>query len=150
MLDENQVLGAMCKAMSMCPVHHTYVLADIKTMLLPPIRHQQYKFFEGAGQYGVITWAFLNSQAAAKHVENLKPLSYDEWKSGSDLWIISLIGHRIRPNILLSKLAASFPVSEAFYLRRDSDHNVRKIIRVKKEASRLQVCTIAKERFSLP
>ena len=138
-MDENQALAAMCKAMSVCPVHQNYILADINTMLLPPIRHKQYKFFEGGGQYGAITWAFLNDTTAAKHIENKIPLTFDEWRSGEQLWITSLIGHNIKPRTLLPKLAVSFSYAKAHYLRRDSKLNVTKTVTIERENGRLNV-----------
>ncbi len=136
-MDENQALGALCKAMSVCPVHRKYVLADINTMLLPPIRHNQYKFFEGGGQYGAVTWALLNDKSAAKHVENKTPLTFDEWRSGEQFWIISLIGHRISPRSLLPKFAESFPYNRANYIRRDRNMKVTKIVTLEKRNGRL-------------
>ncbi|WP_107496542.1 toxin-activating lysine-acyltransferase [Thalassobius sp. I31.1] len=138
-MDENQALASMCKAMSVCPVHRNYILADINTMLLPPIRHKQYKFFEGFGQYGVVTWAFLNDQTAAKHIENRIPLTFSEWRSGEQLWIISLIGHNINPRTLLPTLADSFPHPQAHYIRRDGKMNVTKTVTIKKDCGRLKV-----------
>ena len=141
-MDENQALAAMCRAMACCPVHLRYILADINTMLLPPIKHQQYQFFEGGGRFGVVTWAFLNSKTAAKHVKNSVSLTHEEWKSGHDLWIVSLIGPKIKAKLVLPRLAASFSINRAYYLRRDSHLKVRKIICLEKKNSRLTISSV--------
>ena len=136
-MDENQALGALCKAMSVCPVHRRYLLADINTMLIPPIRLKQFFFFEGNRQYGAVTWAFLNEAAAEKHVQNQVPLTLPEWQSGDQLWIISLIGHRIRPARLVSKIAEKLPHKSAKYIRRDNRMHVKKIVTLTKKNGRL-------------
>lgn len=140
-LDENQVLGVFCKAMAACPVHKRYVLSDILTMVLPPIRLQQYRFFEGAGSYGVITWAFLSREAAEKHVRNREPLTIEEWRSGSDLWIISLIGKEIEPRKLVPSFATSLPHDCVHYIRRDDKLRVKKIVAISRTDAGFKVAT---------
>lgn len=125
---EDQILGRLCKAMSVCPVHKRYVLADIQTMLIPAVRLKQIAFFEGDEHFGALTWAFLNENAAEKHVKNEIPLEFNEWTSGEQVWIMSLIGVGIKPRKLMPKLTETLRFQKCFYLRRDSNMHVKKVV----------------------
>lgn len=138
-MDENTVLGVFTKIMAECPVHRRYLFSDANTMLLPAIRHGHYKFFEGGGQYGAVTWALLNEETSKKHIENKIPLSHEEWKSGNQFWIISLIGKNISPAPLISSLASSLSASKVQYLRRNSDFSVRKIVSLERRGGKVFV-----------
>lgn len=131
-LDENRILGIMCKEMSLCPVHRHYVLGDIRSMLLPPIRLNQFLLFRGAEQRGVLTWALLNEETAAKHVENRTPLTYEEWQSGNQFWIISLIGTRLKPHLFVPRLIKEVRQDVVRYIRRNPERRVRKVVELRR------------------
>ncbi|QPH55592.1 toxin-activating lysine-acyltransferase [Pontivivens ytuae] len=136
---EDQVLGLFCKAMSVCPVHHRYVMSDILTMALPPIRLKQYRFFNDGPSFGVLTWAFLDETAAQQHIENRVPLSIEQWRSGNQTWIISLIGRRINPRHIVEVAQNKLKMKSAKYLRRDCSMTVLKTVHVFDLEGRLQV-----------
>ena len=141
-MDENQALATFCKAMSVCPIHRKFVMADIQTMVLPPIRLKQFLFFQGEGQYGAITWAFLDDTAANKHIENRVPLSVEERTSGDQIWITSLIGYNIKPRKLLPVLLEKLPFDQARYLRgRSYSKTIKKVISLTRTPKGIRVNT---------
>ena len=131
--NENEILGVMCKAMAACPVHKSYIFADLKTVLIPAIRHQQFRFIEGMdGQFGVITWGLLDEIARDKHIENRIPLSFDEWRSGHELWVISLIGHALQPKKVVPAISKAMGWQSARYIRKNKEGLVVKKVLIER------------------
>ena len=81
----------------------------------------------------------LNDAAARKHIENRVPLSENEWQSGDNLWIISLIGKDIRPRKLFPALAANFTEQTVNYIRRDKNLQVKKVVEISRTSQGFRI-----------
>ncbi|MEO7177834.1 MAG: toxin-activating lysine-acyltransferase [Allosphingosinicella sp.] len=78
------------------PLHRALAIGDLEWLLMPPLIHQTfYLFRDGDRPVGLALWAYCGPAAVAKLekgvVEPENRLSLEDWKSGSEIWLVDLI-----------------------------------------------------------
>jgi cytolysin-activating lysine-acyltransferase len=88
-----QVLGEIAWLMTQSPRHKPLTLGDLEWLVMPAILLRQFRiFYQGDRPVGVALWA-LADDLVAKRIDAGNPrLSAAEWKSGTQLRIIDIIG----------------------------------------------------------
>lgn len=92
----SHLLGEMTWLLTQSPLHRAFSIADLEWLVMPALLHQQfYLFRDGDQPVGLAMWAKCSPSAVEKlqkgMVEPENRLTLDEWKSGSDIWLVDLI-----------------------------------------------------------
>lgn len=102
------VVGEIGWLLSQSPVHrHSLFLADIEWLVLPAVRHAQFRVYRSRGQpVGAALWAFV-SPAVRRRLEAGGRIAADEWRSGDAPWLVELVAPFGQAEVMLRELRAS-------------------------------------------
>ncbi|MEY2758834.1 MAG: hypothetical protein RIR33_2612 [Pseudomonadota bacterium] len=98
----SQVLGEITWLMTQSPIHKQLFIADLEWFAMPAILLEQFRVFYGPRPPGaspetsptpaaVAFWAFVTPDTDARLEGGAHKLRPDEWKAGTQPWLIELI-----------------------------------------------------------
>lgn len=98
----SQVLGEMTWLLTQSPIHKQLFIGDLEWFLMPPILLEQFRIFYGPKPpnapaeatptpAAAAIWAFVSSETDARLEGGAHKLRIDEWKGGTQPWLIELI-----------------------------------------------------------
>lgn len=84
-------LGAMFFLISMSRYHRIRPLAQVFSMLEPPLRLAQYRILRSNGfPRAFFTWAGLDHDTERQFAMDRIPLRAEQWNNGTSLWVVDL------------------------------------------------------------
>ena len=109
---------------------HALFLADLEWLVMPPLRHGQYRLFYNEGKpVGVALWAWVD-EAGASRLANGARLPVQGWRSGSELWLVELIAPSGGQQAMLDNLAGTVLAGRKFRFLRTLPDGKREVIEV--------------------
>ena len=129
----NLLIGEIVSLMLCSQLHTKYSINDIGSVFFPPIDHNQFKIYKNqdGNVVGLITWAFLSDEVAAKYQigeYNLKP---EDWNNGDQGWVIDFIAPFGHAKTIMSDIRNNvFPNQIGKAIRAESSGKIRGIIKL--------------------
>ncbi len=108
------VIGEFCFLCFHSKVHRSWSMEMIGKVFEPPIYLKQFQVYRARDvPRGLVTWAQMDDATEAKFIKGNGLDSYDEWNSGTNLWIVDLMapwghGKAIIADVLKSMPGTSF------------------------------------------
>jgi cytolysin-activating lysine-acyltransferase len=114
----SQVLGEITWLLTQSPIHKQLFIGDLEWFAMPAIILEQFRVFYGplppnapAGATptpaAVALWAFTSPETDARLEGGAHKLRIDEWKGGSQPWLVELIAPFGAQEEILRDLAAN-------------------------------------------
>lgn len=102
------VVGEITWLLSQSAFHrHTLFLADIEWLVVPAVRHGQFRVYRSRGQpVGTALWAFVGG-AVRWRLEAGGRIAASEWRSGDAPWLVELVAPFGQAEVMLRELRAS-------------------------------------------
>lgn len=87
------LIGQITSLMLSSDVHKNYLIDDIGAMFLPAIHLNQFRLYKNKDNdpIGLVTWAFLSDELDKKYQKGGIKLKLEDWKGGSNIWIVDFI-----------------------------------------------------------
>ena len=87
-----QLMGEVLSLMLASEFHQPYLINDFGTAILVPIHFNQFRIYKKNNTpIGFVSWAFFSKDIAEKYRHGNYHLTFDDWKSGDELWFIDFI-----------------------------------------------------------
>jgi len=124
-------LGEITWLLTQSPNHrHALFLADLEWLVMPPLRHGQYRLFYNEGKpVGVALWAWVD-EAGASRLANGARLPVQGWRSGSELWLVELIAPSGGQQAMLDNLTGTVLAGRKFRFLRTLPDGKREVVEV--------------------
>lgn len=95
----SQVLGEITWLMSQSALHKQMFIADIEWLVMVPVMHEQFRlYYDQSKPIGVVLWAEVDAEVAARLSQGVNRLKPTDWKSGArvpeaerQLWAVEVI-----------------------------------------------------------
>lgn len=86
------LFGEIIWLLDRTPGYRDAAVRDVCAMFLPPAELDQLRLYRrGPRPVALGVWAWLDPDAAARHVETGAPLRPEDWRSGDALWFIDVV-----------------------------------------------------------
>ncbi len=114
----SEVLGEIVWLMSQSPLHKQFFIADLEWFVMTPILLQQFRLFYAKDRpMGVVLWAYVDDDTAARLAAGTNKLRPQDWKSGNTLWAVEVIAPFGGAEEMLKDLKAKvFPTRDVRYV----------------------------------
>jgi cytolysin-activating lysine-acyltransferase len=90
--DVSSILGIVTALMVDSPLHQHFFLADMKWLVIPPVRMRQFRIFRKDGTpFAYACWASVSEETEARLKAGEVRLRPDEWNNGDNIWLIDLV-----------------------------------------------------------
>ncbi len=126
------VLGAISALMLDSPMHQHLFINDLKWLVVPPLRLQQFRLFQKDGMpVAFISWAFLDGEIEERVATGHMRLRPDEWNRGDRPWLVDIIAPFGGQDDALQKIKETvFPEQQLKFLQfdRNSGKMVPKVL----------------------
>lgn len=120
------VIGEACFLCFHSKVHQHWSMKNIGRLFEPPIYLKQFHVYRaGTIPRGLVTWAKLDSEAEAKHISGAGLDDFDEWRSGSQFWIMDFMAPWGHGKHIINDILTNFEADDFKTLR---VHNGRRSI----------------------
>lgn len=126
----HEALGMMMWLMKHANYHSQWPLWSIETDIVPALMHGQSKLYfdDQQNPVGFVTWAWLDDDAKSQVLENIYPLTFDQWKSGSHPMAADFVAPWGHSRLITKDLKFNvFPEHKVFSIGRNPDGSIRKI-----------------------
>lgn len=88
----SQVFGEITWLMSQSPLHKNLFLSDLEWKVMVPVMLQQFRlFYDQEKPVGVIFWALVDDEVAARLSSGDKRLRPQDWKSGDKREVVEIV-----------------------------------------------------------
>ena len=97
----SEVLGEVVWLMSQSQIHKQFFISDLelarracgkRKRVMTPVLLQQFRTFYATDRpIGVVLWASVSDEVAARLAEGISKLRPQDWKSGDKLWVVEVI-----------------------------------------------------------
>ena len=124
------VLGEIVWLMSQSPLHKQFFISDLEWFVMTPALLQQFRtFYDTDKPIGVVLWATVSDEVAARLAEGTTKLRPQDWKSGDQLWVVEVIAPFGGAEEMVKDLKANvFPTRDVRYLAvKDGKKEVRTV-----------------------
>ncbi|MEL6977357.1 MAG: toxin-activating lysine-acyltransferase [Pseudomonadota bacterium] len=113
-----QLLGELTHLMLCSPLHRGYAVDDIERKFFPAFERKQFRLWRRKdAMVGLLTWAWLSEEAAARYGALGLLTKEADWTSGEQLWAIDLIAPFGDFPMIASELRRLFPGQRYHRLR---------------------------------
>lgn len=94
------VLGEIVWLMSQSAAHKSFFISDLEWFIMPPVLLKHFRLFYDTGDpktgvegkpIGVVLWASVNDEVAARLAQGGGKMRPQEWTSGDQLWVVEVI-----------------------------------------------------------
>ena len=80
------------RLMSQSQLHKQFLISDLEWFVMTPVLLQQFRTFYATDRpIGVVLWASVSDEVAARLAEGTTKLRPQDWKSGGKLWVVEVI-----------------------------------------------------------
>jgi hemolysin-activating ACP:hemolysin acyltransferase len=110
------ILGDISWLMMESPRHRGRQVADFARLVLPPIKHRQFRLFhDGTTPIAFISWAHLSAAAEHRYLDDPYSLQPEDWISGRAIYLVDFVASRntvrkIAPYLRRDPLISTAPV----------------------------------------
>jgi len=110
--------------------HNYFTLCDLERLVIPPIKLGQYRiFYSPERAIGAALWAFVSDDVASRLSQAGTQLTYPEWTSGHNLWLVDLIAPFGDGEAMLNDLkATAFPNEQITFVDLSRRQPTRRIL----------------------
>ena len=117
------VLGEIVWLMSQSPYHKQLFISDLEWFVMTPVMHQQFRLFYAQNKpVGVVLWALVDDEVAARLAQGITKLRPQDWKSGDQLWVVEVISPFGAPEAMVQNLRTQvFPDREMRFVMSTTD-----------------------------
>lgn len=110
------ILGDITWLMMESPWNRGRKVADFARLILPPIKHRQFRLFhEGNIPIAFISWALLSPEAEQRYLDDPYSLEPEDWMSGKSIYLVDFVTskntmRKISPYLRRDPLISAGPV----------------------------------------
>ncbi|MBX9927213.1 MAG: toxin-activating lysine-acyltransferase [Hyphomicrobiaceae bacterium] len=110
----SEVLGEITWLMSQSPLHKQFFISDLEWFVMTPVMLQQFRlFYDETKPIGVVFWAEASSEVAQMLANGTTKLRPQDWKSGSELWVVEAVAPFGGADVMVADLKQRvFPARE--------------------------------------
>lgn len=107
----SQALGEITWLISRSPHHRQLFVSDLEWFAMPAILLEQFRIYRGDGQPAAVAfWAWVSDETQARLISEGGRLRPDEWKSGSNPWVVEIVAPFGETDAILADLSQNvFP-----------------------------------------
>lgn len=122
----SHVLGEITWLLSQSPLHKNLFIADLEWMVMPAILLEQFRIFHAPDQRpaGLILWASISDETEERLRGGQIRLAPQEWKGGSNLWLIEMVAPFGGQDEMLADAATSIFQGNSFKYQRTGPNGV--------------------------
>lgn len=124
----SDIFGQATWLMTQSRGHRNMFISDLEWMLMPAILLRQFRLFPGKNQpLGIALWAQL-SDDVSQRLETGGRLKPEDWKSGSNLWLVELLAPFGQQEAMINDLKGSIFKGKQFKMHATDKDGVRRVI----------------------
>jgi len=124
----SEMLGEIIWLMTQSPLHKQLFIGDLEWFCMPPILFRQFRMFYGPqAPAACALWATVSDETDARLEGGAHKLRSDEWKGGTQPWLIELIAPFGAQDEVLADLSKHIFPTNAFKFHRVNDKGVREV-----------------------
>ncbi len=125
----SHVLGEITWLLSQSPLHKNLFIADLEWMVMPAILLEQFRIYHGPnGQpAGLVLWGSVSDEVEQRLMNHQVRLSPQDWKSGSNLWLIEMVAPFGGQEEMLAEAAATIFEGKSFKYQKPGPNGVEVI-----------------------
>lgn len=104
-------------------------VGDLEWLVMPAILNGQHRIFRAADKpIGAALWAFVSPEVETRLEQGFGKLKPDEWRSGTQAWLVELIAPFGHSDKMLEELKAGPLAGQAFKCHRTDGEGRRQVV----------------------